>query len=203
MNFDFFPYCGIHRPVSLLVLPCRASIERIVVATALPADGDGPAMVYVRGTVVLSGPCEMRLSLAREPAVSPVTAAVAPAVPDSRAPCEFEARLEIPVLVTRAVHPRALAISNSLGHYQYTAVARAERASSSGSEAAGMDPVGLRDADWERNMWWEDRSGGDPTKWEQNTGNGWAQNNVLPISPDPISGQQAFNSTVVRVTKVT
>ena len=61
----------------------------------------------------------------------------------------------------------------------------------------------MRDADWERNMWWEDRSGGDPKKWEQNTGNGWAQNNVLPISPDPISGQQAFNSTVVRVTKVT
>ena len=96
VNFDFFPYCGIHRPVSLLVLPCRASIERIVVATALPADGDGPAMVYVRGTVVVSGPCEMRLSLAREPAVSPVTVAVAPPGPDSRATCAFEARLEIP-----------------------------------------------------------------------------------------------------------
>ena len=87
VNFDFFPYCGIHRPVSLLVLPCRASIERIVVATALPADGDGPAMVYVRGTVMVSGPCEMRLSLAREPAVSPVTVAVAPPGPDSRATC--------------------------------------------------------------------------------------------------------------------
>ena len=61
----------------------------------------------------------------------------------------------------------------------------------------------MRDADWERNMWWEDRSGGDPKKWVPNTGNGWAQNNVLPIAPDPISGQQAFNSTVVRVTKVT
>ena len=45
---------------------------------------------------MVSGPCEMRLSLAREPAVSPVTVAVAPPGPDSRATCAFEARLEIP-----------------------------------------------------------------------------------------------------------
>lgn len=31
----------------------------------------------------------------------------------------------------------------------------------------------------------------------------WAQNHVLPISPDFISGQQAFNSTVVRIRKLT
>ena len=98
--------------------------------------------------------------------------------------------------------PRAIAISNSLGHFQYTAVARAERESSSGSEAAGMDRDGLRDADWERNMWWEDDSGGDRSKWRRNTGPGWAQNHVLPIAPDYISGQQAFNDTVVRIRKL-
>ncbi len=115
---------------------------------------------------------------------------------------ELEAKLELPVVVTRGVHPRAIAISNSLGHQEYTAVARAERKSSSGSETAGMDQAGLRDADWERNMWWEDRSGGDHSAWRRNTGAGWAQNHVLPISPDFISGQQAFNDTVVRIRKL-
>ena len=115
---------------------------------------------------------------------------------------EIESKLELPVVVTPGVHPRAIAISNSLGHFQYTGVARAERESSAGSESVGMDQKGLRDADWERNMWWEDRSGGDRSKWRRNTGPGWAQNHVLPIAPDYISGQQAFNDTVVRVRKL-
>jgi len=116
---------------------------------------------------------------------------------------EVKRKLEIPVFVTRSIHPRAIAISNSLGHFQYTAVARAERESSVGQESRGMDRQGLRDADWERNMWWEDTSGGDKKKWRKNTGPGWAQNNVLPIAPDFISGQQAFNDTVVRIRKIT
>ncbi|MEM7310691.1 MAG: molybdopterin-dependent oxidoreductase [Planctomycetota bacterium] len=110
--------------------------------------------------------------------------------------------LQLPIVVTRGVHPRAIAISNSLGHSQYTQVARAERRSSTGDEAAGMDRAGLRDADWERNMWWEDTSGDDRSKWRRNTGPGWAQNHVLPIAPDFISGQQAFNDTVVRVRRL-
>jgi hypothetical protein len=52
-------------------------------------------------------------------------------------------------------------------------------------------------------MWWEDRSGGDPKRWVRNTGPGWAQNHVMPIMPDPVTGQQAFNDTVVRLRKVT
>ncbi len=116
---------------------------------------------------------------------------------------EVDGELELPIYVTKAVHPKAIAISNSLGHFAYTSVAQAKRRRDLGDEAEGYENQAMRDADWERNMWWEDRSGGDPEKWVQNTGNGWAQNNVLPISPDPISGQQAFNSTVVRVTKVT
>ena len=66
----------------------------------------------------------------------------------------------------------------------------------------GSDGATYRDADWERNMWWEDHSGDDPTKWKQNTGNGWNQNKLMPISPDPISGQQAFHDTVVSVRKL-
>ena len=115
---------------------------------------------------------------------------------------EIENRLQIPVVVTRGVHPRAIAISNSLGHSEYTRVARARRQDGIGQERAGMDLEGLHDDDWERNMWWQDDSGGDRKKWVRNTGPGWAQNKVLPIAPDYISGQQAFNSTVVRIRKL-
>ena len=111
-------------------------------------------------------------------------------------------RLRVPIVVTKAVHPRALALSNSLGHSQYSNVALARRGAVSGGQSAGMDTAGLRDADWERNMWWEDTSGGDWRKWRRNTGNGWAQNKILPIAPDFISGQQSFNDTVVRVRKL-
>lgn len=114
----------------------------------------------------------------------------------------IERKLRIPVVITEGVHPRAIAISNSLGHAEYTSVAQARRKRAPGAPVAGMDPNGLRDQDWERNMWWQDDSGGDPKQWVKNRGNGWAQNQVLPISPDPISGQQAFNSTVVRIRKV-
>ena len=114
----------------------------------------------------------------------------------------IEETLELPVVVTRAVHPHALAISNSLGHDQYTKVAQAVRSGDGSGPRDSMEPDALRDEDWERNMWWEDTSGDDRSAWVRNTGNGWAQNKVLPIAPDVISGQQAFNSTVVRIRKL-
>ena len=116
---------------------------------------------------------------------------------------EVDGVLRLPVYVTKAVHPKAIAISNSLGHFAYTSVAMGKKTRDVSGEQAGYDNQAMRDADWERNMWWQDNSGGDHTKWVQNTGNGYAQNNVLPICPDPISGQQAFNSTVVKVKKLT
>ena len=116
---------------------------------------------------------------------------------------EIKNKLRIPVVVTPAVHPRAIAISNSLGHFAYTSVAMAKRKRDLGSASVGMDSKGMRDADWERNMWWEDESNGDRKQWRKNSGPGWAQNVVMPIAPDVISGQQAFNDTVVRVRKLT
>ena len=117
---------------------------------------------------------------------------------------EIKKTMRIPVWITPSVHPKALAISNSLGHWEYTSVARAEKGNGGiGSKSAGMDLAGYRDPDWERNMWWEDSSNGDPKKWVKNRGNGWAQNQVLPIAADPISGQQAFHDTVVTVRKIT
>ncbi|GIW79013.1 MAG: formate dehydrogenase [Gemmatales bacterium] len=111
-------------------------------------------------------------------------------------------KLRIPVFITPGIHPKAIAISNSLGHWQYTRVAQARKDGAIGEQQAGMDLKTFRDDDWERNMWWQDDSNGDYKKWKPNTGNGWAQNIVLPIMPDPISGQQAFNDTVVSIRKL-
>jgi anaerobic selenocysteine-containing dehydrogenase len=116
-------------------------------------------------------------------------------------------RMRVPIVTMPGIHPRAIAMSNSCGHWEYTSVAQAKKASTSvgmadGPVAAGSDAVTYRDPDWERNMWWEDDSNGDHSKWKQNTGNGWNQNRILPIAPDPVTGQQAFHSTVVSLKKI-
>ena len=110
-------------------------------------------------------------------------------------------RLRIPVVIMPGVHPRVIAISNSCGHWQYTAVAQARR-KPAGGHLVGTEYQAHHDDDWARNMWWEDPSDGTPGQWRQNTGRGWNQNRIMPIAPDPITGQQAFHDTVVRVRKL-
>jgi thiosulfate reductase/polysulfide reductase chain A len=109
--------------------------------------------------------------------------------------------MRVPIVTMPGIHPKAIAMSNSCGHWQYSSVAQAKKQTAQTSSLAGSDPKTYQDADWERNMWWEDLANGDPSKWKQNTGNGWNQNRLMPIAPDPITGQQAFHSTVVRITK--
>ena len=111
-------------------------------------------------------------------------------------------RLRVPIVTMHGIHPRAIAMSNSCGHWQYTNVAKAKKKRPEASYTAGSDGVTYRDTDWEENMWWEDESNGDPSAWKQNTGNGWNQNQIMPVAPDPITGQQAFHSTVVSVRKI-
>ena len=111
-------------------------------------------------------------------------------------------RMRVPIVIMEGIHPRAIAMSNSCGHTQYTSVAQARRTAVPSSRLEGSDPGTYRDADWERNMWWEDHTGNDPATWKRNTGGGWNQNKLMPISPDPISGQQAFHDTVVSVQKI-
>ncbi len=117
-------------------------------------------------------------------------------------------KMRVPIVTMPGIHPRAIAMSNSCGHWEYTSVAQGKKVSPVAAMAndgplAGTDGETYRDPDWERNMWWEDESNGDPTKWKKNTGNGWNQNKIMPIAPDPITGQQAFHSTVVSLKKLT
>ena len=110
--------------------------------------------------------------------------------------------MKVPIVTMAGIHPKVIAMSNSCGHWEYTNVAKGIKGSPGPKAIPGSDPETYRDADWERNMWWEDQSNGDVTKWKQNTGNGWNQNKLLPISPDPITGQQSFHDTVVSIKKV-
>ncbi len=110
--------------------------------------------------------------------------------------------LRVPIVTMPGIHPQALAMSNSCGHWQYTNVAQAIRARPTGDNTAGMEPDVYRDSDWERNMWWEAEDGLVPGAWKPNTGKGWNQNALMPIAPDPITGQQAFHSTVIRIRPV-
>ena len=115
--------------------------------------------------------------------------------------------MRVPIVTMPGIHPRAIAMSNSCGHWQYTNVAQARKGpaddgSADGCVTQGSDGEQFRDPDWERNMWWEDKSGGDIKKYQQNTGNGWNQNKLMPIAPDPTTGQQAFHSTVVSLKKI-
>ena len=123
-----------------------------------------------------------------------------------RAPNEAGKRvvstMRVPIVTMQGLHPKAIAMSNSCGHWQYTNVAKAKARSEEADYLIGSDLESYRDSDWERNMWWEDKSGGDRAKWIQNTGNGWNQNRLMPIAPDPITGQQAFHSTVVHIRKL-
>lgn len=112
------------------------------------------------------------------------------------------ATMRVPIVTMEGIHPQAIAMSNSCGHWQYTSVAKAERETQDAEYLQGSDGATYRDADWERNMWWEDKSEGDPDRWVPNTGNGWNQNRLMPIAPDPITGQQAFHDTVVKFKKV-
>lgn len=111
-------------------------------------------------------------------------------------------KMRVPVVTMQGLHPSAIAMSNSCGHWQYTSVAQAKKQSSEKGHLVGSDGQTYRDADWERNMWWEDQSEGKHQDWVKNTGNGWNQNQLMPIAPDPITGQQAFHSTVVRISKL-
>ncbi len=110
--------------------------------------------------------------------------------------------MRVPIVTMQGIHPQAIAISNSCGHTQYTSVAQAKKQPSETGPLVGSDVQAYRDADWERNMWWQDNSGGDPQRWQRNTGKGWNQNKLMPIAPDPITGQQAYHDTIVRIRKI-
>jgi thiosulfate reductase / polysulfide reductase chain A len=105
------------------------------------------------------------------------------------------------VFVTDGIHPRVVAVSNSLGWEfggRATEGRRAKRSDAliaSGQErvAQGMGPSPRFD-DLEQSLWWDERRGG--------RGNGVNINAILPINPAPLIGMQAWYDTVCSIKKV-
>lgn len=92
-------------------------------------------------------------------------------------------RIRIPVHITEGVHPLVIAISHNNG------VQHGGRVAAGRVTAAGAEGIGAPDPDVEANLWWSR---------ERSTG----QNSLLPIYPDPRSGQQAYHDTLVRIRKL-
>ena len=95
----------------------------------------------------------------------------------------------------RGIHPKALACSHHLGHWQHGPVARAEDTPTAASRE-GIAKVGdlPADRDIPANMWWTKARGG--------PGGGVYVNDVLPINPCPLVGGQNWFDNVCRVRKV-
>lgn len=107
----------------------------------------------------------------------------------------------VKVFVTEGIHPRVVAVSNSLG-WEFGGRAsqgvkgkRAQALAATGrSETAkGMGPAPRFD-DLEHGVWWDKRHGG--------RGNGVNINAILPINPSPLVGMQSWFDTVCSIKKV-
>ena len=87
------------------------------------------------------------------------------------------------VRVTEGVHPRAIAFSHNAGRWVGGPIASRSRV---GGEAVGFGVTPDRDGE---RIWWAEKLS-------------VPQNSLIPIYPDPVTGQQAWNDTVVRVRKL-
>ncbi len=93
-------------------------------------------------------------------------------------------RMKVPIHVTEGVHPLVIAISHNNGRQHGGRVATG-KVSTVGIEGLG----GSGDPDVDQNLAWSrERS--------------VAQNSLIPIYPDPRSGQQAYHDTLVTLRKV-
>lgn len=110
-------------------------------------------------------------------------------------------RARIRVFVTEGIHPKTLAVSNSLG-WQVGGRATQGRNGERDRVLAASGQGGVRPAlaapprvdDLRNGVWWDERNGG--------RGNGVNVNAILPVNPAPLVGTQAWFDTVCSVRKV-
>jgi thiosulfate reductase/polysulfide reductase chain A len=99
----------------------------------------------------------------------------------------------IRAFVTEGIHPRVLAVSNSLGQLFGGRAATAECR----PRAAGPsydEQLLAEDADLTDSLWWNTRDGG--------RGGGYNLNAILPIQPAPLTGMQCWFDTVCSIRKL-
>jgi thiosulfate reductase/polysulfide reductase chain A len=92
-------------------------------------------------------------------------------------------RMKVPIHITEGVHPLVVAISHNNGRKHGGRVADGR------FPTAGVEGLGASDPDVEKNLWWSREMS-------------IAQNSLIPIYPDPRSGQQAYHDTLITIRKV-
>jgi anaerobic selenocysteine-containing dehydrogenase len=97
---------------------------------------------------------------------------------------------KIKVFVTEGIHPRVIAVSNSVGHLFGGRAATGEEEPLPKHAAYGNP----EDDDLGYSLWWDERKGG--------KGNGTNINAILPINPAPLVGMQAWFDNVCQIRKV-
>jgi thiosulfate reductase / polysulfide reductase chain A len=106
---------------------------------------------------------------------------------------EVLGKAEITVWVTEGIHPRVLAVSNTLGNFLHGRAATAK--SSKRIDSPGwQNTLDSEDQDLVDDIWWDPKKGG--------TGAGYNINAILPIQPAPLVGMQGWYDTVCTVRKV-
>ena len=102
-------------------------------------------------------------------------------------------RAVIPAFVTEGIHPRVLAVSNTLGNPWHGRAANARNGAKQALNAWD-DSVIAEDQDLVDDIWWDERKGG--------TGAGYNVNAILPIQPAPLVGMQGWYDTVCSIRRV-
>ena len=101
----------------------------------------------------------------------------------------------VPAFVTEGIHPRVIAMSNSLGQQYHGRAATAKRGAADPSASPAFDrPLIAEDADLAEDLWWDPRRGG--------TGAGYNINAILPIYPTPLVGMQGWYDVICSIRKV-
>ena len=108
----------------------------------------------------------------------------------------------VPVYVTEGIHPRVIALSNSLGNFAHGRAADGKRGRR--EDFAGFDAqVIAEDQDLSEDLWWGQGQG----LWSRLTGSGnglgvgYNINAILPIYPSPLVGMQGWYDTTCTVRK--
>ena len=99
----------------------------------------------------------------------------------------------IPAYVTEGIHPKVLAVSNTLGNMWHGRAATAHNGKPQAIPAWNTNIIEA-DPDLDEDIWWDPAKGG--------TGGGYNINAILPIQPAPLVGMQGWYDTVCTIRRV-
>jgi thiosulfate reductase / polysulfide reductase chain A len=106
---------------------------------------------------------------------------------------EVLGKAQITAFVTEGIHPRVLAVSNTLGNTWHGRAASGKRGAKQNLPAFDSSVI-QEDMDLTEDLWWDQANGG--------TGAGYNINAILPIQPAPLVGMQGWFDTVCTLKKL-